>query len=161
MKTPAAAMIIALCCACVPLPDYAGRRLAVPDGGEAVEQMEEEDPLPADAHGNMQPQQGPHDTGVAAVPIDASIADEGVSDAEEVADAGEPQQQQPPPDAGTPPMTGAAFGAACATDADCASNVCRTFGQLGLVCTALCTTDNQCPVGSQGQKCNQQGLCRP
>ncbi|HEY3351978.1 MAG TPA: hypothetical protein VGQ83_01895 [Polyangia bacterium] len=54
-----------------------------------------------------------------------------------------------------------AFGAACTDPAQCASNVCFTFGDGSRLCTLQCTAPDQCPAGSQGQKCNGQGYCRP
>jgi len=62
-------------------------------------------------------------------------------------------------DTGTDGLGG--FGDPCETTEDCATDVCHEFGQLGWVCTYYCETDEDCPVGSQGQKCNQQGVCRP
>ncbi len=54
------------------------------------------------------------------------------------------------------------FGGTCTVDANCTTGfICRPFGQLGNVCTKTCTVNTDCPVGSQGQKCNQMGLCRP
>jgi len=52
------------------------------------------------------------------------------------------------------------FGADCTDNTQCASGVCIQFGQ-GRWCTLACTDASQCPVGSQGQKCNLQGYCRP
>lgn len=76
----------------------------------------------------------------------------------------------PSADAGPPPAPGS-FGAACATVSDtsteCTSGVCtNTFDQLGHpVCSQKCTvfsgTDPTCPNGSQGQKCNMKGYCKP
>jgi hypothetical protein len=67
--------------------------------------------------------------------------------------------------------TAGAFGAACTTVSDtsteCMSGVCtNSFDQIGHpVCSQRCTvlggTDTTCPMGSSGQKCNQQGYCRP
>ncbi len=80
----------------------------------------------------------------------------------------------------TPPQTdaagsgsnsgSAAFGAACTTASDtsteCASGVCTdSFNQTTPLCSQKCTllmmTDPSCPAGSQGQKCNMKGYCRP
>ena len=66
----------------------------------------------------------------------------------------------------------AAFGSACNTVSDmsteCKSGVCtNTFNMFPTpVCSVKCTmlgsgSDSECPVGSMGQKCNQQGYCRP
>jgi hypothetical protein len=66
--------------------------------------------------------------------------------------------------------SGAAFGAACTTASDtsteCASGVCSdSFNQTSPLCSQKCTllmmTDPSCPSGSQGQKCNMKGYCRP
>jgi hypothetical protein len=63
------------------------------------------------------------------------------------------------------------FGSACTTVSDtnteCTSGVCtNTFNQFPTpVCSQKCTvlggSDTTCPTGSMGQKCNQQGYCRP
>ena len=63
------------------------------------------------------------------------------------------------------------FGSDCTTVSDmsteCASGVCtNTFNMFPTpVCSKKCTmlggSDSTCPVGSMGQKCNQQGYCRP
>ena len=63
------------------------------------------------------------------------------------------------------------FGATCTTVSDmsteCMSQVCtNSFDQIGHpVCSQRCTvlggTDPSCPMGSNGQKCNMQGYCRP
>jgi len=65
----------------------------------------------------------------------------------------------------------AGFGSACTTVSDtnteCTSGVCtNTFTQFTTpVCSQKCTvlggSDTTCPVGSMGQKCNQNGYCRP
>ena len=58
--------------------------------------------------------------------------------------------------------SGAAFGEACSEEIKCASGgVCHEFGQLGSVCTIPCESADQCPVGSEGQKCNKSNVCRP
>lgn len=54
-----------------------------------------------------------------------------------------------------------AFGQCCAVDTDCASGLCHTFGESGPTCTETCTSADTCPAGSQGQKCNRKGVCRP
>jgi hypothetical protein len=62
----------------------------------------------------------------------------------------------------------AAFGATCTTasetSTECASGICANFGG-SILCTQKCTllmmTDPSCPNGSMGQKCAQQGYCRP
>ena len=66
---------------------------------------------------------------------------------------------------------GLGFGSDCTTVSDtsteCASGVCtNTFNQFPTpLCSQKCTmlggTDTSCPNGSMGQKCNQQGYCRP
>lgn len=90
-------------------------------------------------------------------------------DATAATDTGTPPDSGPPADSGSDTDTGVAdtggalraFGAACTMDSQCASNTCRVFGMLGMVCTLVCTMDNMCPVGSQGMRCNMNGLCRP
>ncbi|HEY3803336.1 MAG TPA: hypothetical protein VGL61_12045 [Kofleriaceae bacterium] len=65
-----------------------------------------------------------------------------------------------------------AFGSDCNTVSDtsteCASGVCtNTFNMFPTpVCSVKCTMlgsadDAECPNGSMGMKCNQQGYCRP
>ncbi len=53
-----------------------------------------------------------------------------------------------------------AFGQACALDCECASRLCAEFGDGSRACSLRCTDASECPSGSRGQKCNQQGLCR-
>lgn len=53
------------------------------------------------------------------------------------------------------------FGDPCADPEDCESGTCHEFGQPGWLCTLECGTSDECPEGSEGQKCNQQGVCRP
>jgi hypothetical protein len=154
----AAVALFAFAAACVPSPDYTSRRLAVPEEEEEEQELE-----PADS-GVVQENPMSSDTGVPAMSAQPDATTTTQPDAG-IEDAG---MQPPPPDAGDPGSPDAAssggslaFGATCATDADCASAMCRTFGQLGLVCTQICAIDADCPSGSMGQKCNQQGLCRP
>ena len=55
-----------------------------------------------------------------------------------------------------------AFGEACTDNCECTSgDVCFAFGDGTQTCTLNCTSSDQCPSGSQGQKCNAQGVCRP
>ena len=81
----------------------------------------------------------------------------------------------PPPvdSAGSGSGSGSAlgFGSDCTTVSDtsteCTSHVCtNTFNMFPTpVCSQKCTvlggSDTTCPTGSMGQKCNQQGYCRP
>ena len=54
------------------------------------------------------------------------------------------------------------FGATCTINGDCeAAFICYAFGDGSKLCTKACTADTECPTGSQGQKCNKQGYCRP
>ncbi len=53
------------------------------------------------------------------------------------------------------------FGATCAGNEDCESNVCHEFGELGPTCTITCDDAASCPDGSEGQKCNNKGVCKP
>ena len=53
------------------------------------------------------------------------------------------------------------FGECCLGEADCTSGVCHFFGDGSQLCTLHCVTNEDCPVGSQGRKCNRQGVCRP
>jgi hypothetical protein len=52
-----------------------------------------------------------------------------------------------------------AFGAACASSADCESNLCAAFGDGTKHCTLACADATACPDGSQGPKCNGKGYC--
>jgi hypothetical protein len=54
---------------------------------------------------------------------------------------------------------GAAFGATCTTNADCASGLCATFMQKGQHCSVKCTSAAECPPESGG--CGGQGVCKP
>ncbi len=55
------------------------------------------------------------------------------------------------------------FGDPCETGDDCVAEfpVCHEFGQIGFACTMECEEDDECPKGSEGQKCNSSGVCRP
>jgi len=55
----------------------------------------------------------------------------------------------------------AAFGESCTVAEDCESGLCHEFGQSGLTCTLECEDETQCPEGSEGQKCNNKGVCKP
>jgi len=54
-----------------------------------------------------------------------------------------------------------AFGDDCSSNEQCASGVCFEFGDGSRLCSSTCTADDQCPDGSRGQHCNDQGYCRP
>jgi hypothetical protein len=54
------------------------------------------------------------------------------------------------------------FGEECTEDDQCEGGVCHQFGQEDSpLCTQECSGDENCPEGSQGKKCNNQGVCRP
>jgi hypothetical protein len=58
------------------------------------------------------------------------------------------------------------FGQACDVTVGCTGefNVCQNFPNPDPTfygCTKHCTANTDCPSGSQGQKCNNSGLCRP
>jgi hypothetical protein len=57
--------------------------------------------------------------------------------------------------------TRGAFGAACASGAECESSVCFSGGKGGF-CSVSCTTDAVCPSGAAGAAphCNPHGYCR-
>ena len=57
--------------------------------------------------------------------------------------------------------TNRAFAAACQNDDECADAKCHEFGQSGKVCTKACSKPEDCPTGSEGKKCNNQGVCKP
>jgi hypothetical protein len=52
------------------------------------------------------------------------------------------------------------FADPCSTDCECASNLCFTYGDGTSACTIECSSNDECPEGSQGKKCNGQGVCR-
>jgi hypothetical protein len=56
---------------------------------------------------------------------------------------------------------GGAFGDTCSGDCDCIPGRCHEFGSIGQRCTMTCSSDDQCPEGSQGRRCNNMGVCRP
>jgi hypothetical protein len=53
------------------------------------------------------------------------------------------------------------FGATCVENADCQEGVCHAFGNGGLLCTVSCVESVDCPEGSEGEKCNNKGVCKP
>jgi hypothetical protein len=53
------------------------------------------------------------------------------------------------------------FGSCCTDNAQCTSNLCFAFGDGTQACTQTCNSNNDCPAGSQGKKCNNQNVCRP
>lgn len=55
----------------------------------------------------------------------------------------------------------AEFGDTCTGDEDCGTCVCFTFGDDSSLCTYECTSDDECPEGSRGRRCNSYGYCRP
>ena len=52
------------------------------------------------------------------------------------------------------------FGDCCTEASQCASGVCHKFGDGTQACTQTCGSAADCPEGSQGKKCNNQGVCR-
>ncbi len=55
------------------------------------------------------------------------------------------------------------FGATCASNAECASNVCFVGGMRSF-CSFHCTMATQatdCPVPPTSGACNMQGYCKP
>jgi hypothetical protein len=53
------------------------------------------------------------------------------------------------------------FGATCDAATDCDSEICFEFGNGSKLCSARCTSAEDCPSGAQGQKCNMKGYCAP
>ena len=96
-----------------------------------------------------------------ASPNDGSAADVAVIDQGSVSpEAGSPEAGAPDaagPDAAS---TKKAFGETCTDNAECESGLCHKFGDGTEACTQSCGSDGDCPSGSQGQKCNNQGVCR-
>lgn len=52
------------------------------------------------------------------------------------------------------------FGQCCTENSQCESSVCNEFGDGTQGCTLACTANSDCPEGSKGKKCNEQGFCR-
>lgn len=52
------------------------------------------------------------------------------------------------------------FAEPCRSDCECLSDLCFTYGDGTSACTIECSADDDCPEGSQGNKCNGQGVCR-
>lgn len=52
------------------------------------------------------------------------------------------------------------FAAPCETSDQCKSGVCYEFGDGTKGCTLKCGSADDCPEGSQGKKCNREGICR-
>jgi len=52
------------------------------------------------------------------------------------------------------------FGDPCSDPAQCASGICFEFGDGSRLCSLRCTSDEECPDGSRGRNCNEQGYCR-
>lgn len=67
-------------------------------------------------------------------------------------------------DATTEGGGGAAFGATCTTDANCASHMCRPFRMMSvMICTKACTVATQtadCPNPPSAGTCTNNGYCR-
>ncbi len=53
------------------------------------------------------------------------------------------------------------FGDCCGQNSECDDGVCFAFGDGSESCTLECDTDSDCPEGSKGKKCNNDGVCRP
>jgi hypothetical protein len=51
------------------------------------------------------------------------------------------------------------FGATCVSNSDCQTTLCFLFGKGTSHCTQPCSSNADCPAGSQGQKCNGKGTC--
>ena len=67
-----------------------------------------------------------------------------------------------PTDVCTARDAGLAFGGACTRNNDCASCVCHYFdGDHVTECTTTCTSSPECPIGSEGHKCSDEGFCKP
>jgi len=54
---------------------------------------------------------------------------------------------------------GAAFGATCAHDADCASGVCFN-GKQAAFCSTKCSKDADCPSPPGAGVCSKRGFCK-
>lgn len=52
------------------------------------------------------------------------------------------------------------FAAPCESSDQCKSGICYEFGDGTKGCTQKCESSGECPSGSQGRKCNNQGVCR-
>jgi len=54
---------------------------------------------------------------------------------------------------------GAAFGATCAQDTDCASGVCFSGKQVAF-CSTKCSKDADCPSPPGAGVCSKRGYCK-
>jgi hypothetical protein len=52
------------------------------------------------------------------------------------------------------------FGAACSSNAECASNLCFPFNAKGMHCTQPCASANDCPGGAGGLGCSGMNVCK-
>ena len=57
------------------------------------------------------------------------------------------------------PKAGAAFGATCASDGECASGACSK-GKQGSFCSSKCARDTDCPTPPTAGACNGRGYCK-
>lgn len=90
----------------------------------------------------------------------SALADTGATPDVGLTDGGATPDTGAPVDAG--PSGAQPFGGSCTSDQECEVGfLCRTFNQLGDVCTKACASDGECPAGSMGQRCNNMGYCRP
>lgn len=85
-------------------------------------------------------------TGALLLPVVAAGCDKGESNATDpctISDAGAP------------------FGTLCTHNTECASCICHTFGGDDVTqCSLTCTSSDQCPAGSEGHKCSDEGYCK-
>ncbi len=51
------------------------------------------------------------------------------------------------------------YAEACSAAGDCASCLCESFAGLPPICSAPCTTVEECP--SPSEQCTNRGVCRP
>jgi hypothetical protein len=92
--------------------------------------------------------------------LDDTVANQDIAAAEDTAPTDGVQAPADVAAAGDVPAL-LAFGETCVEDTDCESSVCHDFGALGPTCTIPCESPDDCPEGSEGQKCNNKGVCKP
>lgn len=88
---------------------------------------------------------------------------DGTDAAQDLGDRG-PGDGPGPSDGGAPDAAEGAlpFGATCGAPAECETGVCYLFGDGTMHCTRTCDdggAGDDCPLGTQGRKCNGKGYC--
>lgn len=114
---------------------------STPDTGSGPPSNDAGESNPAPDSGSSPP---PEDSGGAPPPADSGAS--------------------PPADSGAPTeagSSGAALGATCTQDSDCASNLCEPFDmQTVHYCTQPCQSASDCPVPPTAGVCTPNGYCK-